>query len=208
GGFLGYDETTYAAGAFRTVRHRGDNEDLTHARVGDEYLAPVQAIAAVATDGRRTRPARVRAGARLRQTETAEHPAGGEQGDIPSLLRLRPEIQDRRRAERGMRADRDRIARVDTGELLDHDQIAQIVEALAAVLRGYVHAEEAELGHLPDALPGKLTFFVELTGDGTDLGFGELPDLGPESLVFFVQIRIHVPNSFVGLSAGYNLRDR
>ena len=60
----------------------------------------------------------------------------------------RPEQVDRLRAERGVRAERDRDRRVDARELLDRDGVGERVRARAAVVLGERDPHPAELAEL------------------------------------------------------------
>ena len=71
----------------------------------------------------------VRAGLRLGQPEGAELAARGQLGSHSLLLLLAAEQVDRLRAERGVRAHRDRHRGVHARELLDRDRVGERVAA-------------------------------------------------------------------------------
>ena len=107
------------------------------------------------------------------------------------LLLLRAEQVDRLRAERGVRAERDRDRGVDARELLDRDRVGERVGAGAAVLLGERDPHPAELAELPDDLVGEGLRPVELAGDRGDLALGEVADGGAERLVLLGEVEVH-----------------
>src|SRR5688572_21646730 len=85
-GILRDDETGDPLVSAPRLRPRGHREDLTHAGVGDEDLRAVEQVVVALVDGGRGGPAGVAAGAGLREAEPAQHPARGEERDIPAPL--------------------------------------------------------------------------------------------------------------------------
>ena len=177
----------------RGIRHRRDDEDLADAAVRDESLRAVQHVAVAAAHRGRARAAGVAARLGLGESEAAHDFARREQRHVAALLLRRAELHDRRRAERRVRGDRERVRRVDLRQLVDHDHEAQDVEPRAAELFGPRHAEQSELAHLADAFPGNLARRVVLGGDRRDLVAGELANhlAGREVLLGEVERIIH-----------------
>ena len=168
------DERADAARAGRGIGHRGDDEDLADAAVGDESLGAVQQIAVAATHRRRARAAGVAASLGLGESKAAHDLSRRQQRHVAALLLRGAELDDRRGAERRVRGDRERVRRVDLRQLVDHDHEAQQVEPRAAQLLGPRHAEQSELAHLANAFPRELGARVALRGDRRDLVSGEL----------------------------------
>jgi hypothetical protein len=158
------------------VGHRGHDEHLADRRVRDEPLAAVEHVVPFCgTAVVRVPPASL-PGVGLGEAEPAQHAAAGEQRDVALALLLVAEVVDRRGAERRVRGDRDRVRRVDLGHLVDGDDVARQVQPGAAHLLGPRHAEEAELAHALDVLPGELRDLVVVGRDGRDLALGEAAD--------------------------------
>src|SRR5205814_805186 len=70
--------------------------------------------------------------------------------------------------ERGVRADRDGVTRVDLGELVDHDDVREIVHPRAAELLRPGDAEHAELGHPLHIVPREAALEIVLSGARPD----------------------------------------
>ena len=68
------------------------------------------------------------------------------------------------------------MGRVDLRHLVDRDHVRDVVQPRTTVLLGPWHAEEAQLSHLLDVLPGELGALVVLGGDRGDLLAGERAD--------------------------------
>ena len=107
------------------------------------------------------------------------------------LLLLRAEEEDRHRAERRVRGDRDAHGGVDPRQLLDRDRVGDRVAAGAAPFLRDGKAHEAEPGELLDELVGKAVLAVELLGDGRDPLLCELADGAPDELVLFCELEVH-----------------
>lgn len=121
--------------------------------MGDEDLGAVQEVVITLVHRGGGGAAGVAAGAGFRQSEPAQHLAAGEERDVPPALFRRAELDDRGGAEVGVGADREGVARVHLGQLVEHQVIGDLVHARPA--EGLVprHAEEAQLAHLPDVVP-------------------------------------------------------
>src|SRR5690606_2477889 len=89
-----------------------DREDLSHTGMGDEHLGAVQAVVTAPVFGGRGSATGVAAGARLRETEPAEHAARGEERHVPTALLIGAELDNGRGTQIGVRADGERMARV------------------------------------------------------------------------------------------------
>jgi hypothetical protein len=179
-----------------TVAGAGDGRDRdvpgdVGAGVGDELLGavddPLRALEARAG----LRVAGVAARLRLGEPEGAEAPAGAQIGQVALLLLLGAEQVDRLRAERRVRAHRDRHGRVDPRELLDGDRVGQRVAARAAVLLGERDAHEPELAELRDDLVREALLAIELLGHRRDLVAGEVADGLLDEAVVVGQVEEH-----------------
>ena len=73
-----------------------------------------------------------------------------------------------------MGADGERVARVDLGQLVDGDVVAELVHPGAAEVLAPGHAQQTQLTHRLHVFPGKLGGAVELARDRGDVGPGEL----------------------------------
>ena len=178
---LGDDEAGDALVPLPRLGPRGHREDLADAGVGDEDLGAVEEVVVALVHRGGGGAARVAARAGLGEPESAQHPAGGQQRDVAPLLLLGAELDDRRGAEVGVGADGERVARVHLGHLVDGDVVGELVHPGAAELLAPRHAEEAELAHRLDVLPGEGGGPVELARDGRDLARGRTraPSRGP-----------------------------
>src|SRR3989454_1938266 len=81
-----------------------------------------------------------------------------------TLLRSRAEVDDRRRAQSGMGAHGDGVARVDLRELVDHHDVGEVVHAGPTQLLRPRNAEQAEVSHLSHVVPGELARQVVAAG--------------------------------------------
>ena len=106
------------------------------------------------------------------------------------LLLLVAEEEDRHRAERGVRRDRDRDGGVDARQLLDCDRVRDRVAAGAAVLLGDRQAHQPQLGELGDELVREAVLAVELLGDRRDLRLGELADGAADQLLLVRELEV------------------
>ena len=109
---LGDDEAGDAPVPAARLGAGRDREDLADARVGDEDLGAVQEVVVALVHGGGRGAARVAPRAGLGQPEPAEHATGGKERDIALALGGRPEFNDGRGAEVGVRADGERVTRV------------------------------------------------------------------------------------------------
>src|SRR5262249_27231721 len=127
------------------------------------------------------------------QPEGGQALARGEARQPLPLLLLRPEEEDRRRAQRGMRGDRGRDRGVDPRQLLDRDRVGERVPAGAAVFDRDRDAEQPELRELGDELVGKGVVAVELGGDRRDPLDCKLAHGLPDELVLGREVEIQRP---------------
>ncbi len=127
-------------------------------------------------DRRRLGAARVGAGAGLGEPEAAKHLAGCQERHEPPFLLVGAEIHDRRRGERGMGTDRDRVTGVDLGELVDDRDVRQVVHSGAPQLLRPRNPEQPQLGHLLDIVPGEAAVEIVLAGGGLYDVLGEIAD--------------------------------
>ena len=163
---------------------RGDDEDLAHAGVGDEDLGAVEDVVVALVDRGGGGAAGVAARAGLGEPEPAQHLARREQRHVAPLLLLGAELDDGRGAEVGVRADGERVARVHLGHLVDGD-VGELVHPGAAQLFPPGHAEEAELAHRLDVLPGKFRGEIVVTGDRAHFAVGKIAHHLADLVVFF-----------------------
>ncbi len=174
-GVLGNNERRNPVSALRLrIGASRDTEDLADARVGDENFRAVQDVMIAFVDGGRLGASRIRPGARLREAKTAQNLSGREQGDEATLLLLRTEIHDRRGAERGMGADGDGVTRIDFRELMDDGDVRQVIHPRPAQVLRPRNAEQPELRHRFDVVPGEAAVEIVLAGGGFDDVLGEV----------------------------------
>ena len=127
-----------------------------------------------AVDGSGLGTAGIRSGARLGQTKAPEHLAGRQEWHEATLLFVGPEIHDRRGRERRMGADGDRVARINLRELVDDRDVGQVIHPRPAHLLRPRNAEQSQLRHLLDVVPGETAVEIVLAGGGFDDGAGEV----------------------------------
>jgi hypothetical protein len=73
----------------------------------------------------------------------------------------------------------------DAGDFFNHNSVADVVHARAALGFGDGDAGEAKFGGFLEKLAGKLAFFVVLAREGFYFGFGEIADAFLEEFLFF-----------------------
>ena len=179
---------------------RGDADDAGDVRpgVGDELLGAVDRPLAVVQRGARADVAGVRARLGLGQPERAEDLARRQARHPLLLLLLGPEQVDRLRAERRVRAQRDRHRRVHARELLDRDRVGQRVAAASAVLLRERDAHQPELPELLDDRVRERLRAVQLLRDRSHLPLGEVAHRAADQLVVVGEIEVHailIPNA-------------
>ena len=135
----------------------------------------------------------VGAGVGFGQAESPEGFARAELGQVFLLLLLAAEVIERADAERVPGGHGGRVGAVHAGDLLHGDDVGEVVHGLAAVGLRDEHAEESELGHLPQGVVGELLLLVELACDRLDLVFGETADRLPQNFVLGRKAEIHAP---------------
>ena len=172
---------------------RGDADDAgdVGARVGDELLGAVDHPVAVVAARAGADVAGVRARLGLGQPERAELAPRGQVGHPLLLLLLGAEQVDRLRAERGVRAHRDRHRGVDARELLDRDRVGERVAARAAVLLGERDPHQPEVAELLHDLVREALLAVERLGDRRDLALGEVADGAADQLMVGREVEVH-----------------
>jgi len=185
---LGDDEAGNSLVAFAWLGPRGDGKNLADAGVGDEDLGAVQQVVIALVDCGGGGAARIAAGARLGQAEPTEHFAGGEQRHISAPLLLGAEFDDGGGAQVGVGTDSERMARVHLGHLVDGDVIGELVQPGAAQLFTPGDAEEAQLAHGLDVVPGEGGGLIQLPCDWGDLGPGELADHLAHLMMLLVEV--------------------
>ena len=168
-GLLGQDEAGDPLVAVARLGAGGDDEDLAHAGVGDEDLGTVEQVVVALVHRGGGGAAGVAAGARLGEPEPAQHLARGEQRDVAPLLCLGAELHDRRGAEVGMGADGQGVAGIHLGQLVDRDVVGELVHPGPAQLLGPRDAEQPEVAHPLDVVPGEGGGAVELAGHRGDM---------------------------------------
>ena len=101
------------------------------------------------------------------------------------------EEEDRHRAERGVRRDRDRDRRVDPRQLFDGDRICDGVRAGPAVLLGDRDSQQAEVGHFAHELVREAGVAVELLGQRRYALPRERSHRVAEQLVLGREVEVH-----------------
>ena len=175
------------------ARARRDADDARDvgARVGDELLGAVDHPLAAVQPRPRAHVAGVRARLRLGQPERAQLAPGRQLGQPLGLLLGAAEQVDRLRAERRVRAHRDRDGGVHARELLDGDRVGERVAAGAADLLGERDPHQPELAELRDDLVRERLRAVELLRDRRDLALGEVADGAADQLVVGREVEVH-----------------
>ena len=154
GRVLGHDERRYAAGLLGSGIGAGrHDEDLPDSGMRNEDLRAIEDIVVALLLRHRARAAGIRPGAGLGQPEPAQHLSRGKQRHVALLLLRRAEVHDGRRAERGVSAHRDGVARIDLRELVDHQDVGEIVHPGPSQLLRPRDAEQAQVGHPPHVVP-------------------------------------------------------
>ena len=149
------------------------------------------AVGAVLEAGRRPRPARIAAGARLRQPVRADDLAARHRHEVPLLLLGRAGEVERAAAEAGVGRDDQPERAPDPADLLDRDRVGQGVEARAALVLRDRDAEPAELADPAHDLDREAPLALVLVDDRRDLGRHEVADRVAEQLVLGREVEIH-----------------
>ncbi len=144
-------------GEFVAVNFRENREEIGEAAVGDPHLRAVQQVVTAVGCERRGGPRseRVGSGLRLGERVRANQLAAGEPRQIARFLLVVPEVHQRQRADRRMRAERAAERRIHRDLLADVRRADQ-VEAEAAVLGRNLQAQEIEIARLFQKLTGEL----------------------------------------------------
>ena len=144
-----------------------NDEHIRDRRVRDPHFRAVQHITARRFLGGGLHAARIRAGIRLGQTETADQGAGGKAGEVFALLRLGAIGVDGIHHERGLHRHHRAVARIDPLDLAGDKAIGDIARAKAAEFLGYVHTQKPSLAHLAE--DRGIGFLVTVGGDDARL---------------------------------------
>ena len=131
------------------VHLREDGEHVGEARVGDELLGAGEPVDVTDALRARLRGERVAPGARLGERVGGEQLAGRELRQVVRLLRLGSVVDDRQRADAGVRAPRHAERRTERAALGDEHR-RRLVEPEPAVPLGDVDHEEPELAGTPE----------------------------------------------------------
>src|SRR6185437_4857215 len=188
-GGLGEDEGADAMASRTRVSHGGHHENLAHAAVRDEPLAAIQDVMVALAFRAGARAAGIAACRFLREAKPAQDATARQKGYEARLLRVGAEIDDGRRAERGVGGDRDGMRSVHLGHFVDHDHVADVVHPRAAERLGPGHAEQSQVGHFPDVLPREGGIDVEAGGDWRHLGAREFTYHLADRVVLLGEIR-------------------
>ena len=168
--------------------------------MGDEPLGAIQQVVAVLLLGRGPRATGIAPRVFFRETETAEHLATGQQRHVLLDLRLRTEAQDRGRAQRGVRADRDGVRGTHLRQLFDRDHEADRVEAGATDVFGPGDTEESEFSHRLHVHPGERGVLIVLGRDGGNLFSRKTADHVTHGEMLLVEIKTIVHGTRRGQS--------
>ena len=152
-----------------------EREQVGEARVGDELLGAVQAVAAVRQPGRGgAHRAGVGAGAGLGERVGADRGARRQSGQIPGALLLGAEEDQGQGADPGVGEVGDG-ERVGGGQRLADDHRGDRVEAGPAMGLGHLHAHVAVGAEGREQLAvGRVVLALDRIGPGVDLGGDEL----------------------------------
>lgn len=127
----------------------------------------------------------------LSQAEAADPAAVNQRTEILLLLLLCTVVVDARAAQRRVNRNGDAGARVDLGDLLHAQRVAQRVAARAAVFFGIGNAEEAILLHLRQKLQIIFLFFIHFLSQRFDLRFRKAAEQLLLEKMRLVQFEIH-----------------
>src|SRR5213082_2990932 len=161
----GHDEATDRVHVVARTGLGPHDRRLRRGAVGDPHLGAVQhpAVLRLLRDG--DHAAGVRAVVGLGEPEAADHFARRHRGQPAPLLLIRSEGEDRIHDEGALHRREGADTRIAALELLHDQPVRHVVEPGAAVLLRQIGAEQPELGHLGDQLPGKATVHVMLADD-------------------------------------------
>ncbi len=144
-----------------------DDRHLRSRAVRDPHLRAVQHKAAVGLlAGRRDHAAGIRTIVRLREPEAPHDRARRHPGQIPLLLLVAPEREDRVHDERPLDGCERAHAGVAAFELLHDESIGDVAQARAPVLLRQIGAKQSELRHRRHDLTRKTAVHVALADHG------------------------------------------
>jgi hypothetical protein len=166
----------------------GNDEDLAHTCVRDEDLGTIDQEVIALIDRECCRPPRIAAGTRFCETKTTKYPSGGEQRNMPPLLLLGTELDNRRGTQVRMRADSEGMTGIHLGHFMDRDVVRELIHTRAAELLAPGNAEQAELSHGFDVFPGESRCAVKLGGHWQDVRAGEVPNHLADLVVVFGEV--------------------
>ncbi len=126
---------------------RPDDEDIGDGRIGNPHFRTAQAISAGDLFGTGLHSARIGAGIRFGQAETADQLAGDETGQVFLLLFVRAISEDRMDDERGLHAHHRAITAVDALHLTRYKAIGHIAGICGAIFFRQGDAEQAGTAH-------------------------------------------------------------
>src|SRR5665811_1170647 len=128
----------------------------------------------------------------IRDRNTADLAPSHHVREVLLLLLLSAELVDRGAAQGTVRGDQHPTGGAGLGDLLDHEDIREDVQAGAAVLLGEEAPQEPHLAHLRDQLVRDLVLLVDADGKRLDLLLYEVADRVPQHVVVLTQREIHV----------------
>jgi len=192
GGVLLDDERAHPARPLRRIGLREDDIDLGERGIGDEDLRSVEDVLVPAQQRRAGARAGVRARGGFGQGEGPQAAAGRHVMEVAVVLSRGAELVDRPGGQGGVRREYAAGARARPGHFLDGDYVAHLIRARAAHLLWEGHAQEIQVRHLRQKLPGKAVITVDFSGDRRHLGLGELPNRLTNQLLLIGQLEVHV----------------
>ena len=156
------------------ARLRPDHEHVGDRRVADPHFRADQPIAAIDFFRPRGHAARIGAGVRLGEPETADELAARKAGQIFALLVGVAIGVDRIHDERRLHAHHRAEARVDPLDLARHEAISDIARAGAAEFLRQRHPEQALFAHQPEELRVGLLLEIGLLDPRREFARGEV----------------------------------
>ena len=168
---------------------RGDHHgNIGVVAIGDEGLVAIQHIAVAFFHGGGARIAGVRARSGLGQSPRGQPLAAGQLRDVFLLLRLVSGEKDVVGAQRVVRRNDDADRAVHSREFFNRQNIIDIAETRAAILRREDDAQQAHLAKLLHDLSREFAGLVPLHHVGRNLARGEIANLATK---MFLLLRQH-----------------
>jgi hypothetical protein len=134
---------------------------------------------------------RVAADLRLGEAEAADELAAAKGRQESLLLGLRAPLEDRELDQRDLDRERRADRRVRPADLLGHERVRDVVEAVAAVLLGHRPAEETERRHLLQDVGGEHLAPIALARARRDLLLRELARELADLFLFGGEVEVH-----------------